>query len=874
MDDRYERHCLADPLFYEDPARAERADDRFAAATVPLPPGWSRHEHGPWVNLRPPHAQLPDQGWKVHVSATPEEAERVVDLVLAYCLEHGLTWKFLRGRGTVLMLNAKYADRRSSGKLITLYPEDDARLAQVLDQLSALLKGVRGPYVLSDLRYRDGPLYLRYGSFVERYCTDEHGERVPAMRGPDGGLVPDTRGTVFAVPDGVPVPEPVAAQLAADREREAEAADEFPFSVTKALHFSNGGGIYLATDQRDGRQVVLREARPHAGLDHTGRDAVQRLLSERQVLESLDGLDFVPTLYEYRQVWEHHFLVEEHIEGERLEDVFTRTCPLAHPAPDEAELAEYTAWALDVVEQLGGMLAVLHERGVVFGDLHPNNVLIRPDGRCALVDFEISFPADGTTAPPLGAPGFVSSAARRGTAVDAYALAAVRLYLFLPVNNLLALDSGKAELAGREIVRRYPVPEGFEADLTGALRRATGGELPLGATELDQTAPRPAWPQAPAADTAAWRPVLDSLAAGILATATPDRSDRLFPGDIEQFGPGHGGLSLSYGAAGVLHALRACGGSVPAEHVEWLVTRANTAPDLPPGLYDGLTGIAWALARLGAPEAAGGLVERLLTTALPADPGLGSGRAGLAIGLLDLAGPLGHPEFADRALELGHRLAREERAPRLRGLLDGWSGQAALFLRLHAHTGEPSWLRAAEAALGRELDEAEITDGMLFLVEDRYHRKLPYLAAGGVGTAGLIAELARRTGPERLPNRLPARFAEALTAAERACLPELVAAAGLFEGRAGLLLHLARTGRTDAVDRQLRLLEWQVMSHQGHFAFPGRRSLRLSTDLATGAAGVLTALHEAVLGPVPLPGITDLAARPEHLDPADLLTAR
>ncbi|GAB7185318.1 hypothetical protein ATKI12_5149 [Kitasatospora sp. Ki12] len=378
-------------------------------------------------------------------------------------------------------------------------------------------------------------------------------------------------------------------------------------------------------------------------------------------------------------------------------------------------------------------------------------------------------------------------------------------------------------------------------------------------TERNSTPPHESWPKAPASDTEAWRPVLDSLADGILATATPDRTDRLFPSDVQQFDPGHGGLGLAYGAAGVLYALHACGRPAPAEHVDWLVARAAAAPDLPPGLYDGLTGIAWALARLGRREAACAMIERVIAAEPPADPGLGSGRAGLALGLLDLAEAVGRRGLATWALALGHELAREEPAPRLRGPLDGWSGQAALFLRLHGHTGDPGWLTAAETALGRELDGADIGDGMLVLVEDRYRRKLPYLAAGGVGTAGLIAELALRTGPDRLP----ARLAEALAAAALFCrpdpvtAPDLVAAPGLFEGRAGLLLHLLRTGHPAEADRQLRLLESQVMNHRGGPASPGGRSMRLSADLATGAAGILTALHEAVLGPVPLPGLTD-----------------
>ncbi|MBC3841321.1 hypothetical protein GXW82_16510 [Streptacidiphilus sp. 4-A2] len=115
-------------------------------------------------------------------------------------------------------------------------------------------------------------------------------------------------------------------------------------------------------------------------------------------------------------------------------------------------------------------------------------------------------------------------------------------------------------------------------------------------------------------------------------------------------------------------------------------------------------------------------------------------------------------------------------------------------------------------------------------------------------------------------------FGDALAAADRACMPREVIAAGLFEGRGSMLLHLAgqvRRRRADAtradlavdcgslLDRHLRDLSWQVTGLRGHYTVPGRRLLRLSTDLATGAAGLLLAVHEAVRGPVPLPGITD-----------------
>ena len=42
--------------------------------------------------------------------------------------------------------------------------------------------------------------------------------------------------------------------------------------MEKALHFSNGGGVYLGRDTRTGEQIVLKEARPYAGLAADGAD--------------------------------------------------------------------------------------------------------------------------------------------------------------------------------------------------------------------------------------------------------------------------------------------------------------------------------------------------------------------------------------------------------------------------------------------------------------------------------------------------------------------------------------------------------------------------------------------------------------------------
>ncbi len=76
--------------------------------------------------LRTRRSVVADTGWKIHISSCGEQAERVLDATWEYCTANRLAFKFLRGRRIMTMQNSKYALRGSSGKLVTIYPEDEA----------------------------------------------------------------------------------------------------------------------------------------------------------------------------------------------------------------------------------------------------------------------------------------------------------------------------------------------------------------------------------------------------------------------------------------------------------------------------------------------------------------------------------------------------------------------------------------------------------------------------------------------------------------------------------------------------------------------------------------------------------------------------
>ncbi|MEU9989249.1 class III lanthionine synthetase LanKC [Streptomyces sp. NPDC048045] len=872
MDKRYEVYALADRHFYDTPDRLSADGSEpaplFATARRTVPDGWHSARTGDWLMLTPlgeDGAPLPSpaQGWKIHSSATAANAERIAATVWDYCVPRRIPFKFVPSPHLLHLRNAKYAGRDTSGKFVTVYPDGEEQLHRVLRELAAPLEGCEGPYILTDLRWGEGPLYVRYGAFARRYVVDERGSLVPAVTDGEGRLVPDRRAPSFQVPDWTTLPGFLRPHLEA---RNTTTVGDLPYRIEKALHFSNGGGVYIGTDTRDGRRVVLKEGRPHAGLAADGADAVARLEREKAALERVAGTGVVPEVRDWFTLGDHRFLVMDHVAGRPLNSFFAERHPLLTPDPDPAKVASYTAWALRIHRAVERAVEAVHRRGLVFNDLHVFNIMVAPDEETVcLIDFEAAAPAAENGRQTVAHPGFFAPPDRRGKDVDRYALACLRLALFLPVTTLFVVDRGKAAHLADVIAGQFPqVPRGFLDEAVAEITRdtATGKARPA---------------SAPLVLPGDWPYSRDSMVKAILASATPERDDRLFPGDIAQFSDG-GGLGLAHGAAGVLYALEACGAGRYDEGERWLLDHtAPPPPGTPLGLYDGLAGVALVLDRLGHRQRALDLVEGILRENwhnLSSD--LHGGLAGLGLVLGHLADSTGEPELRTHAAEAAEILVRRltepvPDPPRGRaGLLRGASGPALFLLRRYAQTGEPRLAAAAAEALRRDLARCVVQEAGGGLEVDEGWRTLPYLGDGSAGIGLVLDDYLALAGEDGRrfeslaraadDGRESARFAHAAGAATEfgqaragivtAATSRFYAQPGLFQGRAGMILHLARStapGATrERLERQIAGLGWFAMAYQGQLAFPGHQMMRLSMDLSTGTAGCLLALASAL----------------------------
>ena len=124
----------------------------------------------------------------------------------------------------------------------------------------------------------------------------------------------------------------------------------------------------------DGRDVVARIACGGA-VPGSGWLARRLMTRERRALERLARLDGVPQLIELSPG------------SERA----VRKATLVRAWVDGAPLSQAAALPTDFFDELDALVARMHAAGVCHNDLHKEqNVLVRPDGRPALVDFQLA----------------------------------------------------------------------------------------------------------------------------------------------------------------------------------------------------------------------------------------------------------------------------------------------------------------------------------------------------------------------------------------------------------------------------------------------------------------------------------------------------
>ncbi|MEC3992722.1 class III lanthionine synthetase LanKC [Actinacidiphila sp. DG2A-62] len=831
-------YAMADPDYY---APVETLADRGRVyAPSKVPPGWHSADRHLWRSWGRQNATLPDQGWKVHVSARAERIPAVLDVVAEECFGRDIAFKHVVAERFVLLLQHKHASRTQSGKLIVAYPPDERAAGALMSALAARLESEQGQFILTDRRYGDSRVvHYRYGSFTPRRRLLPDGTGTPVLRDGRGRLVADRREPRFHLPEGITDP------FAAGAAPAAPGTSFHGFAFERALRHSNGGGAYAAREIATGRKVFVKEARDHTGLSWDGLTAVERARREWEILRTLHRAHpgICPEPIAYFREWEHEFLVTEFVEGVTLTSWVAAHSPVTRVEAGPLECERYTADCEAIIASLEGQLRSLHASGYLFGDVSPGNVLVGEGARPRLVDFEA---ARGLheRAVSVATDGYAPSAGLVGddpTVHDLYGVSALVRLMLGPTFAVAdrcphSLDHLRADLQDR-----MAVP-------------AALWERAVRYHPADGPAPLPGPGEVAADPERHVRGLRDEVARALTAMADPERADTLFPTVPDGYASNT--VCVAYGSAGVLHALRHGGVAVDERVVARFRRDALAAAESrPPGLHVGLAGIAWVLADHGRLDEARDLLAAATAHPLTAGrAGFGEGAAGVAMTHLSLFGHTGderHVETAERLLsalpeddaELAALLDRDDPT----GWLHGRCGIAWALLPLAAVTGDARHLRRGVRLLHRELDRATpgASGSPHFPASAKDRRSMPYLFCGTAGMLRTVARYTRACGDERLAS------------VEGDLLPRLrttyTVMPGLYQGLAGLGFALAdhagvsgdQASARSALRTARALFKYAVPGDTG-VRFHGERLKRFSADLWSGGAGILLFLDQVL----------------------------
>lgn len=854
------------PFYTAHRSIAERQADGPEPQEVQLrepPDGWLVRRWGGWESWTPRDWTPRTQGWKVHVSTAIEHASELLGRVTDVCVEESAAFKFLPLLGTLRDTNGKQHDRGASGKFVTVYPDDDAHCKRLVITLDAALSDLRGPYILSDLRYGDAPVFVRYGGIMPLNDADAHDRPVSSITsGPSNRLVPDQRTPRFVIPDGVELP--AFLQPSYDRSRTSTRSRLSDFKAVSPLHFSNAGGVYRAT-LPDDTQRILREARSHTGLDARGRDAIRRQEEEEVTLRELRDVPGVQRIVDSFWAWEHRYLELEYAPGRALTPWVVQNTAF-DPGEGGVKRRAYAARARHVAAQIVDIVERIHAAGWVVGDLHPGNILVSDDDAVTILDFEDATRVGADREIGFRVFEYCAPDPLDGVAADWYAVARCLMLMYVPAWEIEIISAAYWDVARARV--RAEFGDECLAQIDAVTARYTAPERHLMASTVSVDVPAVPLDR---------RRALDALDAGIEWSRqfSPTGS---FPGDPT---PATDATeSWSHGRAGVLWTRARLGRPVADSDADALV-RATAGRCEDPSLGTGRAGIALALSEVGRHEDAARAASDALTEALGRKRlDLFGGQAGAILVALEVGRRSGDDALLTRARKANERLQRSTLPgtsawadlTHRRGYWFGLSGLALLDLVQHLHTGEQQPLDRAVARLSDELAHCMFnSDGDLMVRDVDNNRALPYLEWGSAGVWAVVQLAERLTGRALID-------AQRRAGAIHACSSDVYIYSTFDHGRGGTLAVLAGDGPQHApeVDRQVDLMLASVLGDETGAFVPGDGLIRLSSDLATGAAGVMLALHVADGHPLAwLPVAADTVAwlearpRPEPAARAD-----
>ncbi|WP_347090835.1 class III lanthionine synthetase LanKC [Staphylococcus ureilyticus] len=770
---------------------------------------------------------IPNQGWKIHISSSLRDTTEILKTVSEICFKNNLPFKHLKDFESYMKLNSKNAHRSASGKFITIYPYDQENFLKLLDILhNELSTFAKGPYILSDKRWKNGNVFYRYGAFKSMFDNDGN----LCIYTPEGKLVKDNRTPFYNPPEFVKnfdqYLDTINITPSNNNNNLSKYNIKYPFT------FSNAGGVYFAERKRDSKRVVIKEARPQSGLDGSLKDALYRQEKEYNALSDLTEVPGVVNIVEYFKEWEHYFLVEEYIEGIDLKKWTLINYPFYK---NKGGVKHYAEQVISISKQIVKLIEEIHRKKISMVDMQPANLLVDENLNVTLIDFETASGIKSSETPSLKTVGFISDKLKINGSRDWYGVKKIIQYMFLPVLNSEMLDNDLNKNHMRWIKDNYG---GYFFDLFVKFQKYCDKKI------QEYESVNHSYKYDVENNIYNIHTIKTKLLEGLIDNLTDD--SRFINGDIRQFEFNNGEFNFINGGAGAAFTI------IQNEenrklNEKWIKTYClpfiEVCEDW--GLMTGKCGVLSMLYENGYKSYVEEKVESLFENFPNVNIYMRSGLSGIGIFLISIFQETQNSEYLEILKKIAEDIKNKIDANQIsietndwmavdRGLIDGLSGVSLFYSLLYAIIPQKKYIDMAKTLIDKEIENSEEEMETLQLKDDR-NRLLPYLSGGsiGLGIAIYIFNLVTNKS----------EYSEIVKKIANISNTRSTISGGLFDGAGSFLLIPIISKDKNDLDKVVELLHLFLIREGKKLRYPGQFSYRLSDDVYSGSSGIILAIN-------------------------------
>ena len=342
-----------------------------------------------WFYATLDSGKLPAQGWKIHISVRPNELFQTIKIVSKLAIDHEYSFKVPIKWHVALKIAYGSYGNLMQGKEITIYPafQEESELQSLCQILDDQIHTSSYCDIVTDIHYKSGNVFLRYGGFGKLARYDEYGKRVTQVIDYGGNKVDDLRLPYRYKPDWVTLPKFLTSSALTYEE------NILPNNITGIELLQKRVGTTVFTARYNGQEVILKLAMKNRMFDEAGRSNAYRLLHEARITKEVPESVNHPKIYETLDLSGNIFLVEDLIHGQTLEQLIR-----------SREVGQ-NIWVIFI--KIAQQIERLNDAGIAFRDLSPTNILIDEKGEPVLVDFELADHIGQVDAAQGGTPGYI-----------------------------------------------------------------------------------------------------------------------------------------------------------------------------------------------------------------------------------------------------------------------------------------------------------------------------------------------------------------------------------------------------------------------------------------------------------------------------------